>query len=124
MTRTLRFSVLCALVVLGTLSTFAQDRPMTGTVFDIDLGPGRLQIELDDSSRTRMTIETDSVSTTYHGFGTMIGGKPEIFVGSAGLANVRLGDRISVRGPALRNGVYRGDQITLVGRDVPASQVG
>jgi hypothetical protein len=97
---------------------------MIGTVYDIDLGPGRLQIEMDDAARTRVTIETDSVSSTYHGFGTMIAGKPEIFVGSTGLANIRLGDRIQVRGPELRSGVYRGDQITLVGRDVPASQVG
>lgn len=128
MTRNLRISALCVVVTLAgalaSLSTFAQDRPMIGTVFDIDLGPGRLQIEIDDATKTRATIETDSVSTTYHGFGTMIAGKPEIFIGSAGLANIRLGDRIQVRGPALRNGVYRGDQITLVGRDVPASQVG
>jgi hypothetical protein len=124
MTRTLRIAALCALVLLGTLSTFAQDRPMVGTVIDIDLGPGRLQIEMDDAARSRMTIETDSVSTTYHGFGTMIGGKPEIFVGSAGLANVRLGDRIQIYGPSLREGVYRGDRITLVGREIAASQVG
>lgn len=124
MTRNLRFAALCALVALASLSTFAQSGPMIGTVYDINLGPGRLQIEIDDASRTRVTIETDSVSTTYHGFGTMIGGKPEIFVGSNGLANIRVGDRIQVRGPVLRNGVYRGDQITLVGRDIPASQVG
>lgn len=124
MTRNLRLAVVCAILTLASLSTFAQDRPMVGTVYDIDLGPGRLQIEMDDAARTRVTIETDSVSTTYHGFGTMIGGKPEIFVGSTGLANIRLGDRIQVRGPVLRNGVYRGDQITLVGREIPASQVG
>ncbi|MDP9194954.1 MAG: hypothetical protein M3P06_24935 [Acidobacteriota bacterium] len=124
MTQTLRISVLCAIFALASLSTFAQERSLAGTVFDIDLGPGRLQIEVDDATKTRVTIETDSVSTTYHGFGTMIGGKPEIFIGSAGLANIRLGDRIQARGPALRDGVYRGDRITLVGRDVPASQVG
>jgi hypothetical protein len=124
MTRNLRTAGLCTLFVLATLSTFAQDRPLVGTVFDIDLGPGRLQVELDDASRTRITVETDSVSTTYHGFGTVIGGKPEIFTGSAGLANIRLDDRIQVRGPALRNGVYRGDSITLVGREVAAPQVG
>lgn len=124
MTRTLRISALCALVTLASLSTFAQDRPLVGTVFDIDIGPGRLQLEMDDATRSHVTIETDSVSSTYHGFGTMIGGKPEIFVGSAGLANIRLGDRIQVRGPALRTGVYRGDQVTLVGRDIAASQVG
>jgi hypothetical protein len=124
MTQSLRISVLCALFAFGSLSTFAQDRSLVGTVFDIDLGPGRLQLELDDATKTRVTIETDSVSTTYHSFGTVIGGKPEIFIGSAGLANVRLGDRVQSRGPALRDGVYRGDRITLVGREVPASQVG
>lgn len=124
MTRNMRISALCVLVALCGLSTFAQDRPMVGTVYDIDLGPGRLQIEMDDAGKSRATIETDSVSTTYYGFGTVIGGKPEIFLGSAGLANVRLGDRIQVRGPALRNGVYRADQVTLVGREIPASQVG
>jgi len=124
MSRTLRIATLCAFSLFLTLSTFAQDRPLIGTVFDIDQGPGRLQIELDDASRSRVTIETDSVSTTYHGFGTMIAGKPEIFVGSTGLANIRLDDRVSVRGPARSEGVYRADAITLVGRQVPASQVG
>jgi hypothetical protein len=124
MLRNLRTAAFCAILACLTVSTFAQDRPIIGTVFDIDLGPGRLQIELDDASRSRLSIETDSVSTTYYGFGTMIAGKPEIFVGSSGLANIRLGDRISVRGPVRSEGVYRADQITLVGRDVPASQVG
>lgn len=128
MNRSLRFAVLSALLALVSLSsfapTFAQGRPMTGTVLDINLGPGRLQIEMDDAARSRVTIETDSVSTTYYGFGTVIGDKPEIFVGSAGLANVRLGDRIQVYGPQLREGVYRGDRVTLVGREIAASQVG
>lgn len=124
MLRNLRIAAVCAIVALFATSTFAQDRPLIGTVFDIDLGPGRLQIELDDASRSRVTIETDSVSTTYYGFGTMIAGKPEIFVGSNGLANIRLGDRISIRGPVRSEGVYRADQISLVGREVAAPQVG
>jgi hypothetical protein len=124
MTRTLRVSALCAIVVLATLSTFAQDRPLTGTVIDVDEGRGRLQIQLDDASYSRVTIETDSVSTTYHGFGTMIAGNAEIFTGSSGLANVRLGDRIQVRGPVRSEGVYRANQVTLLGRDVAAPQVG
>jgi hypothetical protein len=124
MTRTLRLSALCAVFALASLSTFAQQSYLTGTVFDIDLGPGRIQIEVDDAAKTRVSVETDSVSTTYHGFGTIIAGKPEIFVGSAGLANVRLGDRIQISGPALRDGVYRGDRVTLVGREIPAPQVG
>jgi hypothetical protein len=124
MSRTLRVSALCAIVVLATLSTFAQDRPLTGTVIDVDEGRGRLQIELDDASYSRVSIETDSVSTTYHGFGTMIAGNAEIFTGSSGLANVRLGDRIQVRGPQRSQGVYRADQVTLLGREVAAPQVG
>ncbi len=124
MTRKLRVAALCVLAVLLGTSTFAQDRPMIGTVIDIDEGRNRLQIELDDAAASRMTIETDAVSTTYHGFGTVIAGKPEIFTGASGLSNVRLGDRIEVRGPYRSEGVYRGDQITLLGRNITASPTG
>ncbi|MFP5247652.1 MAG: DUF5666 domain-containing protein, partial [Thermoanaerobaculia bacterium] len=73
---------------------------------------------------TVMIIDTDSVSTTYHGFGTMIAGKPEIFTGSSGLANVRLGDRVEVRGAQRGEGVFKADEVTLLGRTVEASSVG
>jgi hypothetical protein len=96
MRQTLRISALCALIALTAVSTFAQSGPMVGTVIDVDEGRGRLQIEYDDD-RTRMTIETDAVATVYYGFGGVIAGKPEIFTGSSGLSNVRLGDRIEVR---------------------------
>lgn len=124
MTGTLRRSALCALFVLLALSTFAQDRPLVGTVIDVDEGRGRLQIELDDATRTRVTIESDSVATTWHGFGTVIAGKPEIFTGSAGVSNVRLGDRIEVRGPQRTENTYRANRVTLLGRDVAAPSVG
>ncbi|HVG25210.1 MAG TPA: DUF5666 domain-containing protein [Thermoanaerobaculia bacterium] len=96
---------------------------MVGTVIDVDEGRGRLQIEYDDDG-TRMTIETDSVSTVYHGFGTAIAGKPEIFTGSSGLSNVRLGDRVEIRGTERGNGVWKADRVTLVGRNIEASTVG
>lgn len=124
MTRTLRMSALYAILALVAVSTFAQDRPLVGTVIDVDEGRGRLQLELDDASATHVMIETDSVSTTYHNFGTMIAGKPEIFTGSSGLSNVRLGDRIDVRGPIRGEGVYRANRVTLLGRDVPAAPTG
>ncbi|HYH06734.1 MAG TPA: hypothetical protein VEK11_06670 [Thermoanaerobaculia bacterium] len=124
MTRTLRTSALYAILALVAVSTFAQDRPLVGTVIDVDEGRGRLQVELDDASATRVMIETDSVSTTYHNFGTVIAGKPEIFTGSSGLSNIRLGDRIDVRGPVRGEGVYRANRVTLVGRDVPAAPTG
>ena len=123
MYKMLRFPALFALIALTALSTFAQTRPMVGTVIDVDEGRGRLQIEYDDDS-ARMTIETDSVSTVYHGFGTMIAGKPEIFTGSSGLANVRLGDRVEIRGTERGTGVWKADRITLLGRNVEASSVG
>ncbi|HEV7238185.1 MAG TPA: hypothetical protein VGQ36_03015 [Thermoanaerobaculia bacterium] len=96
---------------------------MTGTVIDVDEGRGRLQIEYDDD-KTRMTVETDAISTVYYGFGSVIAGKPEIFTGSSGLSNVRLGDRIDVRGSERGQGVWKADRITLLGRNVAAGSVG
>jgi hypothetical protein len=112
-----------ALLALTAVSTFAQSRPMTGTVIDVDEGRGRLQIEYDED-RTRMTVETDAISTTYYGFGTVIAGKPEIFTGSSGLSNVRLGDRVEVRGSERGQGVWKADRVTLLGRNVAAGSVG
>src|SRR6185295_5890752 len=121
MTRNLRISAVWAICALLAMSTFAQNSPMVGTVVDVDEGRGRLQIETDDAAATRLTIETDSVATTYQGFGTMIAGKPEIFTGSAGLSNVRLGDRLEVRGTQRSQGVYRADEIVLLGPAVLSS---
>ncbi len=71
-----------------------------------------------------MTIETDAISTTYYGFGGVIAGKPEIFTGSSGLSNVRLGDRVDIRGSVRGQGVFKADRITLLGRNVEAGSVG
>ena len=122
MTRMLRFSAICALLALTAVSSFAQNSLLTGTIIDVDEGRGRLQIEYDD--RTRMTIETDAISTVYHGFGGLIAGKPEIFTGSSGLSNVRLGDRVEIRGSERGQGVWKADRVTLLGRDVAAGSVG
>jgi hypothetical protein len=124
MTRTLRFSAICALFALMAVSSFSQNGPLIGTVIDVDQGRNRIQIELDSQAASRVTIDTDAVSTVYSGFGTAIAGKPEIFTGSAGLSNVRLGDRIEVRGPFKSQGVYGADHITLLGRQVAAGSVG
>jgi hypothetical protein len=123
MRQTLRISAVFALVALTAVSTFAQSRPMTGTVIDVDEGRGRLQIEQDED-RTRSTIETDAISTVYYGFGGVIAGKPEIFTGSSGLSNVRLGDRVEIRGTERGQGVWKADRVTLLGRDVAAGSVG
>lgn len=136
MTRILRIS---ALLALCAASSFAQSSStwrtaadigegargtIIGTVVDIDAGTNRLQIEPDDDRYGRIPIVTDSVSTQYNGFGTVINGQPEIFIGSTGFANVRLGDRLEVRGIGTGSGALRADHITLAGRSVSASQVG
>ncbi len=123
MTRNLRFSAVFAIFVLSTVSTFAQSSPYRGTVLDIDEGKARLQVET-DTGTSRVTVETDSVSTQYHGFGTMIAGKPEIFTGSKGFSNIRLGDRVEVYGSSRTGGVIFADSITLLGRQVAAATTG
>ena len=123
MTRNLRISAVFAILVLSAVSTFGQSSPYRGTVLDIDEGNGRLQVETDSGS-SRVTVETDSVSTQYHGFGTMIAGKPEIFTGSKGFSNLRLGDRVEVYGTSRAGGVILADTITLLGRQVAASTTG
>lgn len=123
MTRTLRISAVFALLALTAVSTFAQSGPMTGTIIDVDEGRGRLQIEHDED-RSRITIETDAISTVYHGFGGVIAGKPEIFTGSSGLSNVRLGDRVEIRGSSRGQGVWKADRVMLLGRNVEAASVG
>lgn len=123
MTRTLRIPALFLLAAFLTLSSFAQERPLVGTVVEVDEGRGRLQLEADDQPG-RVTIEIDSVSTTWNGFGTVIAGKPEIFKGSSGLANVRMGDRIEVRGAVRAEGIRHAAQIMLLGREVAVPQVG
>lgn len=123
MTRISRVALLLS-SLLFTLASSAQQRYLVGTVLDIDEGAGRLQIETDAEPGKRQQIEMDSVATVYHGFGTMIAGKPEIFTGSSGLANVRLGDRVDVRGSYRADNVFKADTVTLLGRTVAAPQVG
>jgi hypothetical protein len=130
MRRTLHFSMVYVILALAAVSTFAQSGTSSGTagayvgtVIDIENGRGRMQIESDDDRYARTTIETDSVSTQYFGFGGVIAGKPEIFTGSSGFSNIRMGDRVSVRG-TLREDVVRADTVTLLGRQVTAGSVG
>lgn len=117
-----RFFVIAFAMTLA-FGVAAQQRPYVGTVIDVDEGRGRIVIESDDASERRMTIEVDSVATTYHNFGTVINDKPEIFTGSAGLANVRINDRIEVRA-SVEADVLRAERVTLLGRPVAAPQVG
>src|SRR4029077_19722110 len=62
---------------------------ITGTVADTEIGRERLAVKPDDALNDQVTVDTDSVSTQYNGFGGTINGSPEIFVGSNGFNNVR-----------------------------------
>lgn len=117
-----RIAPLFLVLALVSLSTFAQTS-VTGTVVDVDSAANRLQIETDKEG-TRLTVETDAVATQYNGFGSSIAGKPEIFIGSKGFSNIRLDDRIEIRGTTRGRGVVMATDVTLLGRSVPASPTG
>ena len=138
MTRTLRIAPLFALVSLLALSSYAQDRGvwqtandvregsrgrMVGTVADTNEANNEIQLTPDDASST-VTVLGDTMSTVYNGFGGVINGKPEIFSGSRGFSNVRVGDRIEVRGSGRGTGSIVAEQITLLGRSIAADPVG
>src|SRR5947209_19795862 len=137
--RNLRLSSLCSILVLSALSTFGQSSSlwrtatdvsegarggMIGTVADVDDARNRLLLDPDDDRSARVTVTADALTTQFNGFGGVINGQPEIFTGSSGFANLRVGDRIDVRGMGRGNAVIAADVITLLGRQVPASQTG
>jgi len=124
---------------LSTVAAFGQDRTVwrtsadvqegargsvTGTVSDTEAGRNRLIITPDEAQNDRILIDTDSVSTQYNGFGGTINGAPEIFIGSSGFNNLRVGDRVEVRGMATGAEVVRAERVTLLGRPVDAPQTG
>lgn len=137
MSRILRTAPFLALVSLLALSASAQQGgwqtandvregsrgSMVGTVADTNEGRNEIQLTPDDASAS-VTVIGDTVSTVYTGFGGVINGKPEIFSGSRGFSNVRIGDRIEVRGTGRGTGAIVAEQISLLGRSIAANPVG
>lgn len=97
---------------------------IVGTVVDLEAGQRRIHIQPDNDPHQRVVVTSDSVSTEYYGFGGVINGSPEIFRGSSGFANVRIGDRIDVHGVGRPGASISAGQITLIGRSVEAGSVG
>lgn len=95
-----------------------------GSVTDTSEGSNRLTMVLDEDPSGTVYVEADSVTTQFNGFGGTINGSPEIFMGTAGFANLRVGDRIDVRGTGRGRGTIVADTITLLGRNVAAAQTG
>ncbi|HEX6178136.1 MAG TPA: hypothetical protein VF057_07245 [Thermoanaerobaculia bacterium] len=130
---------LTALLCLLAVSATGQDRStwrtaadvregatgtIVGTVADVEEARSRVHIQPDDDSYQRLTVVSDSVTTQYFGFGGVINGQPEIFRGSQGLSNIRVGDRIEVRGVGRAGYVLAAEQVRLLGRAVEAGSVG
>ena len=139
MRRYLRKSAFFAVAVVLTVPVFGQYSPgwktaadiregvsgtIVGTAVDVNDASYQLQLTADEDRYGRITVQTDSLTTQYNGFGDVIAGKPEIFIGSKGFANIREGDRLEVRGVGRAGGVIRADYITLLGRPVAAPQTG
>src|SRR5688572_23022411 len=97
---------------------------LIGTVVGVDSARRQLEVTADDDRVQRVLVITDSVSTQYHGFGGVINDAPEIFTGSSGFANVRVGDRVDVRGTGRGNAGLAAELVTLLGRAQDVGQTG
>jgi hypothetical protein len=95
-----------------------------GSVTDVDEGRNRFTLVLDEDPSGRVTVEADAVTTQFNGFGGTINGSPEVFTGTAGFMNMRVGDRVDVRGTGRGRSAITADTITLLGRSVTAAQTG
>jgi hypothetical protein len=135
----MRRSAISALVFLTVLSLFAEQSPsfrtsadvregvrgnVIGTVTTVRETRNEFVVAPDDDRYGTIDVAGDSVSTVYSGFGGVINGAPEVFTGSAGLTNVRVGDRVDVRGVGRANAILNAEQVILLGRSVAADQVG
>ena len=95
-----------------------------GSVTDVNESRNRFTMVLDEDPNSSVTVEADAVSTQFNGFGGTINGSPEIFTGSVGFANLRVGDRVDVNGVGRGRAAVTADTITLLGRSVAAAQTG
>lgn len=132
-------SAISAFLTLVALSAFAQSGPtfrtsadvrdgvrgtLVGTVASVMETRNSFAVTPDDDRYGTVTVQADSALTTFSGFGGVINGAPEVFQGSAGMANIRTGDRVEVRGDGAANATINASQVVLLGRSVPADQVG
>ncbi len=105
------YRVLAPAILLFLVSTFAEASPqwrtaadvsegsrgsIVGTLIDLNEAANRLQLQTDDDRYGRISVIADTVNTQYNGFGGVINGKPEIFLGSKGFSNLRVGDRVEL----------------------------
>lgn len=134
-----RAAVVFALALVASVSASGQDRStwrtsadvregsvgsIVGTVTEIEAGRNQFRIRPDNDPYQLTTVISDSISTAYYGFGGVINGSPEIFRGTSGFSNVRVGDRVDIHGQGRAGASVAARQITLLGRSVEADTVG
>ncbi len=132
-------SAISAFMALVVLSAFGQSGPtmrtssdvqenvrgsIVGTVTSVMETRNQFVVVPDGDRYGTVIVQGDSLSTTFRGFGGTINGSPEVFQGSTGMANLREGDRVEVRGVGAANTQLNAEQVILLGRSVPADQVG
>lgn len=137
--RMVRKSAIYMFTALLAVSAFGQDRSLwrtssdvrdnvrgsaIGSVTDISDSRNRFTMTLDDDRYGTVTVEADSVSTQFNGFGGTINGAPEVFIGAQGISNMRVGDRVEVRGIGKARATITAENVTLLGRSVIAAQTG
>jgi hypothetical protein len=134
--KTFRNAVTVATIVLATTTVYAQEYSgwktaadirngargsIVGSVSDISESRGELTI-VPDGSTAKIRVTTDSLVTTYRGFGEAKPG--EILEGTAGFSRVRAGDRLEVRGQGAEEATVAALDIVLLGRSVTVEKIG
>jgi hypothetical protein len=94
---------------------------ITGTVADISETRGALTI-VPDANATKITVTTDSLVTTYRGFGETNAG--EILEGTTGFSRIRIGDRLQIRGQGAEASTIAALDIALLGRSLAIDKIG
>ena len=122
-------SVISALIAVVALSAFGQSGPtmrttsdvmenvrgsIVGTVTSVMETRNQFVVALDGDRYGTVTVQGDSLSTTFRGFGGSINGAPEVFQGSTGMANLREGDHVEVRGIGEPNTTLNAEQVIAI----------
>src|SRR5258708_31188690 len=119
-------SAISAFMALVALSAFGQSGPtmrtssdvqenvrgsIIGTVTSVMETRNQFVIAPDGDRYGTVTVQGAALSTTFRGFGGTINGSPEVFQGSTGMANLREGDRVEVRGLGAANTQLNAEQV-------------
>lgn len=94
---------------------------IVGTVADISETRGELTIVPDANTR-KITVTTDSLVTTYRGFGETNAG--EILEGTTGFSRIRKGDRLQIGGQGAEASTIAALDIALLGRSLSVDRIG